>query len=346
MTIKVGLVGLGFMGNGHLRNYLRLQEEGVDVKLVAICDVDPKKRKGALVAGNLPVGVAGDVDFSQFNFYADMADMIAHEDLDYVDLVTPTYTHSPLAVQAMHLGVNVLSEKPMAISSADCAKMIAAAEETGKKVMVAQCLRFHPAYAYVKAAVDSGRYGSAVNASFYRGGTTPRWSWNNWMMQKELAGGCLLDQHIHDVDTINWLFGIPAKVATIGQNVIETSGYDAVSTNYIYPTGGVIQASDNWTINSDDYGFEMRFRVDFEHGSIRYENGKVTDFPYGAASFEPELDANDGYYNEIRFFIDCVQNDRDPQDRLPLSSTMATIQIAEAEVRSADDGGAVAAVTL
>ena len=338
MTIRVGLVGLGFMGNGHLQNYIQLTEEGEDVSLVAICDVDPKKQKGALVEGNLPVGVL-DVDFSQYHFYSEMTDMIVEEALDYVDICTPTYLHSQLSIQAMELGVNVFCEKPMALNSTDCQKMIDTAKRTNKYLMIGQCLRFFPPYQYVKSAIDDHRYGKVVNATFFRGGTTPRWSWNNWMLHKEYSGGCLLDQHIHDVDAVNWLFGMPQEVSTVGKNIIPGSGYDVVSTHYLYDEQMVVQAADNWTINSDDYGFEMRFRIDFEHGSIGYENGKLVDYPYGQPAFSPDIDERTGYYFEIKHYIHSLQNNIDPAKALPLQSTKATIVLAETELASADQSG-------
>jgi predicted dehydrogenase len=285
--LKVGLVGIGFMGRGHLDIYMQLEEEGFPVKLVAICDVDKDKFEGKFLPGNLDVGNLK-YDFSKYNLYTDYDEMLEKEDLDYIDIALPTYLHAEATIKALNKGIHVLCEKPMALNTEECQAMIDAAKANNKKLMIAQCLRFWPEYEYLKKCVDSKEYGKVVSAYFFRGGTTPRWSYENWLLNKEKSGGVLLDQHIHDVDVINWLFGTPKQVSTVGRNVFPGSGYDAVSTNYIYDDMAV-NAQDDWTINSKDFGFAMTFRVNFEKGTLIYEGGKLTVYPHDGKSFVPEL---------------------------------------------------------
>ena len=335
--LKAGIVGLGFMGNAHLQKYMRLEKEGYPIKLAAICDVDEAKWKGKITEGNLDTG-SEQIDFSKYRFYGDMKEMIEQEELDFVDLCLPTYLHAPLAIEAMEAGVHVLCEKPMAISAKDCDEMIEASGKYGRQLMIGQTLRFFPTYQYVKEAIDSNRYGKVTSASFFRGGATPIWSWNNWLLQKDKSGGCLLDQHIHDVDTINWLFGKPDAVSTSGKVIFEGSGYDIVSTNYHYPDGKVVNAQDDWTIKGD-FGFEMRYRVNFEQGCIILENGVLTDYPAEGKKFNPDIQKEDGYYLEIKHFADSIRENKPAQDAVPLESTKDTIYIAEKEQESADQGG-------
>lgn len=322
------------MGSSHLGIYMRLMEEGFPVKLVAICDVNEEKKTGKLTQGNIDVSDP-DIDFSQFNFYTDMEEMIEKEDLDYVDLCLPTFLHAPYAIKAMEKGLHVFCEKPMAISTKDCQAMIDASKKYDRSLMIGQTLRFFPSYRYIKETIDSGRYGKCTEAALFRGGTTPLWSWENWLLTNERSGGCLLDQHIHDVDTINWFFGTPKSVNTAGRVYFEGSGYDIVSTNYEFD-GMVVNAQDNWTINNDDFGFEMRFRFGFEKGTIILEKGKLVDYPNNEDSFEPDIDKESGYYIEIKHFAQSILDGTDPQELAPLESTMETIRIAEAEVASAD----------
>ena len=147
-----------------------------------------------------------------------------------------------------------------------------------------------------------------------------------------------MDQHIHDVDTINWLFGKPLSVSTLGKNVIEGSGYDMVSTNYIFDDGKVINAQDDWTLNGKDMHFQSLFRVNFEKGAVVCEKGKLVVSPNGEPSFEPELSSDSGYYREIRYFLDRLE-DRKPIETAPLSSTRNTIRLALAERLSAQRKG-------
>jgi predicted dehydrogenase len=334
--IKVGLIGIGFMGRGHLDNYIRLEKEGFPVKLVAICDIDKDKFENKFVPGNIAVG-NGAYDFSKYHLYTDIDEMLEKEDLDYVDTPIPTYLHAEIAVKALNKGLSVLCEKPMSLCSEKCMKMIEASEKNNKKLMIAQCLRFWPAYEYLKECVETGKLGKVLSGTFFRGGSTPKWAYKDWYLKKELSGGALFDQHIHDVDTINWLFGKPKSVSTIGKNVIKGSGYDIVSTNYIFDDGIVICAQDDWTLNGD-FGFQMRFRVNFEGGNVVYENGKVNVHPNNSKGFMPDLSKDDGYYREIKYFINSLINNT-PIITADPRNCMETIKIAEAESKSADMGG-------
>ena len=248
--LRVGLVGVGAMGSGHLSNYLRLMREGQKVQLVAVCDVRPEQMERKDNA-DLNIEIQHETFEAHYNKYTNYLEMLDKEDLDYVDFAVPTYLHAKLAIQALETGHHVLSEKPMAMTVQECEQMIEASMRTGKTLMVAHCLRFWPAYEELKRIVETGEWGAVVSAMFFRGGSTPQWSFEDWLRKKEKSGGVLLDQHVHDVDTIQWLFGTPESVQTLARNVIPGSGYDAVSTNYFYPDGKVVNAMDDWTINGD-----------------------------------------------------------------------------------------------
>ncbi len=333
--LKIGLIGLGFMGNTHLENYLRLEKEGVPVKLVALCDMDPEKLKGSSQAGNIET-VSGSVDFSQFNRYTSVDEMLASEQLDAVDITLPTFLHEQVAVQCLNSGLHVLCEKPMALTAASCDNMIQAAVRNGKQLLIGQCLRFWPAYVYLKETVESGKFGQATSGSFFRGGGTP--TYGPWLLQKEKSGGALMDMHVHDADMVNWLFGLPQAVSCLARNVLPGSGYDIVSTNYAYPDGKVVNAQVDWTLGGD-FGFEMNFRVNFEKGNLVFKDGKLKVNPVDGAGFEPELSEDMGYYFEQKYFVESMAGGR-PIVEAAGSSVKSTIELVEAEVASADQGGA------
>jgi predicted dehydrogenase len=334
--LRVGLIGLGFMGRGHLGNYVRLEKEEGPVKLVAICDIDKSKLEGEVVKGNIETATS-DNSLSKYNLYTDIDEMLSKEKIDVLDIALPTYLHAEVAVKALNKGMHVLCEKPMALNVEQCEAMIRAAKNNNKKLMIAQCLRFWPAYEYLKETVDKETYGKVVGAYFFRGGATPKWSYDNWLLDKNRSGGCLMDQHVHDIDMINWLFGKPEMVSTIGKNVIPGSGYDIVSTNYIYSDGKVVNAQDDWTLNGD-YGFEMLFRVNFERGNLVFERGTLKVSPSVGQGFIPELDTDDGYYREINYFMNAILNDTNITTAT-VESTMQTIAIAQKEMESADNKG-------
>jgi predicted dehydrogenase len=327
---------MGCMGRVHLSCYRRLQDEGAPVRLVAVCDIDDGRREGRDIAtGN--IGAGNIVDLSRYALYDDYGEMMAREQLDCLDIALPTHLHAEVAVAALEAGLHVISEKPMARTEEQCARMIDAARRSGKTLMTAQCLRFWPAYEYLKSCVESERFGRTISAYFFRGGGRPTWSWNNWILNAGMSGGCLLDQHIHDVDMVQWLFGMPTAVSSSGRNVVPGSGYDAVSTRYRFPDGKIVCAEDDWTINGG-YGFEMQYRVNFEHGSVHFNHGAVKEYPESGDGFEPELPKDDGYYREIRYFIECAQENKQPSRCMP-ESTCETIRLAQAEQRSADGNG-------
>lgn len=345
--LKVGLIGLGAMGRGHLEVYQGLEKENYPVELVAICDVNPEKFKNEKVDFNLSVGEKNE-GLDKYRQFTDYKEMIAQCDLDYIDCVLPTYLHAETAIYAMERGLNVLCEKPMALNVEQCDAMIAAAERTGRRLMIAQTLRFWPAYEEVKKLLQTGEYGACVSADFFRGGSTPLWSFENWLLTKERSGGVVIDQHIHDVDAINWLFGIPDSVTASGRNVFPGSGYDAVSSLYHYPDGKVVTAQDDWSINGGDFGFEMVFRINFERGAAVLRRGGFELHPQAGEgeekkSLRPDLPQESAYMREIKYFCECLESGA-PFDRCPPFSTRETIRIARAEIESIDGKGKVVAL--
>lgn len=333
--LRIGLIGLGFMGRTHLENYVRLESEGVPIQVVALCDIDNEKLEGRAAAGNIDTGSSG-IDFGRYNKYTSVTEMLEKEQLDYVDIALPTYLHRDIAVQCLNHGLHVLCEKPMALNAAECKDMIQAAEANGKQLMIGQCLRFWPAYVYLKQVVEEKTFGQALGGYFYRGGATP--TWGPWLTQKEKSGGALLDMHVHDIDMIHWLFGKPESVSCLARNVVPGSGYDVVSANYLYDDGKVINAQADWTLEGD-YGFDMQFRVNFEKGNIVFKGDSLQVNVNEGKGFSPELSAEMGYYNELKYFIETLLSGESISIATPIS-TMGSIEIAEAEIESADNRGA------
>ncbi|MBA2943772.1 Gfo/Idh/MocA family oxidoreductase [Paenibacillus sp. CGMCC 1.16610] len=333
--LKIGLIGLGFMGRTHLENYIRLEAEGVPIKVVALCDIDIEKLEGNASGGNIDTGSSG-IDFSVYNKYTSVADMLEKEQLDCVDMTLPTFLHREISIQCLNKGLHVLCEKPMALNAEECKDMIEAAEQNGKQLMIGQCLRFWPAYEYLKQAVANETYGKVLAGYFYRGGGTP--TWGPWLLQNAKSGGALLDMHVHDIDMINWLFGKPESVSTLARNVVPGSGYDVVSTNYLYEDGKVINAQADWTLQGD-YGFDMQFRVNFEKGNIIFNAEGLKVNLNDGPGFKPEISAEMGYYQELKYFVETLISGQNVATATPFS-TMDSIVIAEAEIESADNRGA------
>ena len=94
----------------------------------------------------------------------------------------------------------------MAHSSAECEEMIRVSYETGKKLMVGQCLRFDSSYLFLKECIDSKKYGPLRNLFMDRLSAYPKWGADKWYESTEKCGGCILDTHIHDIDMARFLW--------------------------------------------------------------------------------------------------------------------------------------------
>ena len=186
--IKVALCGIGRMGSYHLAVHEKLAAEQADIKIVAICDVEPHKLTGG---GTAKVNLSGGgtpQHYGDYRHYTDYDEMLCAEAPDFVDVILPTYLHCGAAVKALEQGAHCLCEKPMALSPAECARMTDAAERSGKFLMVGHCLRFWREYVWLKRCVESGVYGQARGAYFWRGGFQDHRknpSWQDWIITKE-----------------------------------------------------------------------------------------------------------------------------------------------------------------
>ena len=204
--LRVGLCGLGFMGGAHLAAYAKIR----DVELVAVCHASPRRFSGAS-SGNISGFGGGQVILRKARRHADLGAMLASERLDLVDICTPTFTHAELACRALRAGVHVLCEKPMALSVADCDRMIRASRTSRRFLMVAHCLRWWPEYVYLRNLARSQKFGALKSLHLFRGSMPT--SWAPWMCDERKSGGPLLDLHIHDLDQALWICGRPSAVS-------------------------------------------------------------------------------------------------------------------------------------
>jgi predicted dehydrogenase len=216
--------------------------------------------------------------------------------------------------------------------------MIDTAKKNNKRLMIGQCLRFWGEYAVAKQFIENGELGKPVAARFYRGGSSP--SKDSWYFERHKGGGALFDQHIHDIDMVNYLFGLPKAVSSIGCNAVPGSGYDIVSTNYLYD-GMSITTQDDWM--GHKYAFGMEFHINFEKGTIILNDDGFKVYHAKKKDITPEFKSGEGYYNEIKYFTNSILNNTENTINPPESS-MNTIKIALAETKSCDKKGEI--VTL
>src|SRR5687768_7045637 len=187
--VRVGIAGIGFMGVTHYKAYASVP--GAEV--AAIFTRDEKKLAGdwTNVRGNFG-GAGGQQDLTGIEKYRSFDAMLGDPSLDMIDLCLPSYLHRDLAIQALEAGKHVLVEKPIALNVEDADAMIAAAERTGRLLMVAQVLRFWPEFSAIKDLLDSGEYGPLRGAHFKRVISRPKWSGDDWFSDPAKTGGAVV----------------------------------------------------------------------------------------------------------------------------------------------------------
>ena len=336
--IRVGIVGLGGMGNMHFGCYGSVPS----AQVVAIADIQEEKLKPGASSLKINIGEGGAViDPDRHKLYTNADDLIADANVDMVDICLPTYLHAAYCKKALQAGKHVLCEKPMALTYEESRDVVRTAEKSRGKLMIAQCVRFFPEYEYLNEMVESKRFGRLLQLSLWRGGTPPMWSWENWFLDHKRSGGAILDLHVHDVDFLHYALGRPKAVCSTGAKG-PSGGYDVVDTQYIYEDGRAVRAGANMTLPRG-FGFEAHFMASFERGCLRYS----TADPHGLAEItddgihRPALPRKNGYREEIAYFVHCIENNDVPAVVMPESSAFS-VKLVEAERKSIETGNAVA----
>ncbi len=293
--LKVGIVGVGGISGAHIPAW----EEMEEAELVALCDIRPERME----------------KYDNKRHYVDFDEMLEMEELDILDICLPTYLHADFAVKAMERGINVITEKPISLKEEDVERVYAAAEKNNVKFMVAQVLRFWPEYELLKDIYDTKRYGKLLSGTMIRLGGYPKWSWDGWMMDEKRSGLVPFDLHIHDLDFMVYAFGMP-KVAY--QYRSKLPNQDFISLSYDF---GEFSINSEASWYSTCYPFTAEFRFQFEDALVANENGKMMIYLKDDEKIDLlnqaqgdtgdiNLPKSDAYVNEIKYFADCVINDK------------------------------------
>ena len=309
--LKVGMVGIGGISGAHIPALESIEE----TELVALCDIRPERLE----------------PYPGKHQYTDFGDMLEGEQLDILDICLPTYLHAEYAVRAMEKGIHVICEKPVSLNGGDVERVYGAARRNNLKFMVAQVLRFWPEYVLLKELYDSGKYGKLLSGAMSRLGGIPRWSWDNWMADEKRSGLVPFDLHIHDLDFLVYAFGSPRNTQL---HRVKRPEQDYMSAVYEFP-GFFVTTEASWY--AAPYPFTAGFRFQFERAILAYEKGQcilygedgtVTDLTEAAQGDTGgiNLPKSDAYFNEIRYFTDCVLEDRFPE-RVKPEELQQVIQI-------------------
>ncbi|PDT44840.1 dehydrogenase [Sinorhizobium fredii] len=244
--VNVGLIGAGRIGSFHGETVARRL---VDTELVAIAD--PAPGAAAALAGKLEVESS----------YTDVADLLAHPELDAVIIATPARFHTNILVQAAEAGKAIFCEKPMALTLEDADRAIAAARSAGVPLQVGFNRRWDQAFSEGRAAIDGGKIGTPqLLRSLTRDpgpfGTDPA-RIPQWTIFYETL--------IHDFDTLLWLNpnAKPVEVTAVADALVrpdfaDKGFHDTAVVTIRFDNGSIAVAEANFCAM---YGYDIRGEV-------------------------------------------------------------------------------------
>jgi len=257
--VRIAVIGVGGMGTFHA-NYLKAGEiKGAE--LAAVCDIDESRMAG----------------FSDIPRFKDSAELLRSGLVNAVLIATPHYEHTTVGVDAMNLGIHVLTEKPIAVHKADAERMIEA--QKVKNVVFAAMfqMRTEPLWKKVKSLIERNELGDITRitwivtdwfrteAYYASGGWRATWSGE--------GGGVLLNQCPHNLDLMQWLFGMPSKIRSFcgfgKKHDIEVE--DEVTAYLEYPNG----ATGMFITSTGEAPGTNRLEIAGDMGRVVIEGGKI-----------------------------------------------------------------------
>lgn len=328
--LNIGVIGLG--------NIFRVHKPAIEkyARIKALCDI--KTERIAEFSG----------DNKDIFCTTDWHELILQKDIDVVQILTPHYLHSEMAIEAMRNGKDVIVEKPMSHNTKDAAEMIRTSDETGKKLYVIFQNRYNSSSQALKKIADSGEAGRLIGAraivnwkrtaEYYRQDAW-RGKWNTE------GGGALINQSIHTLDLLSWLGGpikrVKGHISTdvLGECIEVEDNAHAV---FEYESGatGLIYASTTYAADSPiqlEMVFEKVTYVILGSRLFRMDAG----IPMMISETEGEsvVGAKDcwgsGHAVQLKKVYECIETQRDFE--IDGRSAFEALALVEAIYRSSNE---------
>lgn len=325
------------------RTYFACLRGNPRARVVAVCDRDPELRAGNWLraTGNITPQAGDAVDLAGISACATPEELIRNPAVDVVAVTLPTPLHVTIVELALAAGKHVLCEKPMALDLAGCDRMIRAAEQAQRTLMVGQCVRFWPQYETIQRLVSEGRVGKLRFVKLQRLASAPTYSSGNWLLDGACSGGALLDLHVHDVDfAYSWL-GVPETIHAGGCRG-PSGEIDHIFATYGYPDGRFALLEGSWIYHAP-WPFQMTITVCGEAATLNWSSLGGAEVLLYAGGSEPDHIAcvgQSGWQCELDYFIDCVADGRPVARCLP-TSTRTSIALALLGKQSIESGGVI-----
>ncbi|MBX3439663.1 MAG: Gfo/Idh/MocA family oxidoreductase, partial [Planctomycetaceae bacterium] len=265
--VGIGLIGIGFMGMTHFEAARQIRGG----RIVALATRNPQKRAGdwSSIQGNFGPRGSAATDLSDVKTYADYQELLDDPAVNLVDVCLPTDRHEKVVLEALAAGKHVLVEKPIAIELDAADRMVEAARQAGRLLMVAQVLPFFPEFRWVRECVQSGEYGKLLAASFRRVVTPPEWSEDMGDFRK--LGGWGIDLHIHDNHYIGLLCGVPREVFSRG--LLKDGLVNHVCSQYLYDDPELTVSCVSGGLAASGLKFASSFEIFLERATLQYDAG-------------------------------------------------------------------------
>jgi len=257
--VKVGILGGGNISDTHARAARAIP--GVEIAAVYGANRDKAQRLVDLYGGTR---------------YDDLDRFLDHRPMDIVAIGSPSGLHAEQALAAIRRGIHVLSEKPLDVTTERIDQVIEAADRAGLEVGVFFQDRLKPDIAEMKSLIVSGKLGNPIFASgrvrWYRPPdyySTSKWR-GSWTLD---GGGALMNQAVHTVDLVQWLFGPVKQVAArIATRLHDIQVEDTAAAAVEFESGalGVIEAT-----TSSYPGYARRLDVSGSEGTLILEGDKL-----------------------------------------------------------------------
>lgn len=259
--MRIGIIGMGVMGDNHLRVYKKL---GVEV--IGICDIKYNKEN---VSNNFDDGIC-------FNDYKNLIKLKP----DIISITVPTKLHKKIAVDCIKAGINILIEKPMCTNVKECNRIIRLAKKMDVKIMVGHIERFNPAVIELKNNLN--KLGKIYKISAKRVGP---------FHPRIRDTGVILDLAIHDIDIMTWLIGEIDEHASVRTSVI-TNNEDIFNIIVGFKNGPIGTIETDWVSPKKVRTLEItgengKFVLDYLNKTLSFTGSDGTGFDYDIKKIEP-----------------------------------------------------------
>jgi len=306
MTLKIGIIGCGRMGERHASAYQQIH----DAEVIGFAD------KSNEISNILAK------KFAKKNYSID--EMLNDSKIDAVHICTPNNLHFENSIAVMQHGKHVLVEKPMALTLSDCDKMIAESIKSKVNLMVGHTYRYYPSSLKAKEIIDSGSIGEVklvLGHSLDPGQLSDKSKTPDWALNSEMGGGVFFDA-VHGVDLFRFWFNsevskvfVPMMDKIFDKYSAEQMGMATlIFKNGISAT--IMPVAPTWGIRDAGtkiIGTKGALYVTYgEEVKVGKENWE--DHPFDYQSKPPNYEHNlQGFINEISEFISSIKEKRNPQ---------------------------------